>query len=273
MTESRAPGRLPQNRLKRMLKEGKAVFSANTSILEPELVEIAGKAGLDFVWIDAEHSNFNWDRAEACVRAAELYDITPIIRPTPLKGHQPYMIQRALDIGFQGIVVAGAESREEMVQVMNNIKYPPEGTRGIGHCRGLFPLQEEAERAPDILREVNEQIFVLVLVETLKAVGNIDEILTLDGVDAVSLGHRDFCLDAGLPSFSLDEPVLKQALDTVFEAARRHGRDWTGIATNEAQIRERFDSGARMFYLASMPSVWQSRCEAVVDMARSVGLK
>lgn len=99
---------------------------------------------------------------------------------------------------------------------------------------------------------MNEQIFVLVLVETLEAVRSIDEILTLDRVDAVSLGHRTFCLEARLSFFSLDEPVLKQALDTVFKATRRHGRDWTGIATNEEQIRERFDSGARMFYLASM---------------------
>ena len=238
MTVAKGAIRVPGNRMKSMLKEGKAVFSATTSIVEPELVEIAGKAGLDFVWIDAEHSNFNWDRAEACVRAAELYDITPIIRPTPLEGHQPYMIQRALDIGFQGIVVAGVDSRQEMVQVMDNIKYPPEGARGIGHCRGLFPVEEEAERAPDILKQVNDQILVLVLVETLEAVRNIDEILNLDGVDAVSLGHRDFCLDAGLSSFSLEEPVLKQALDTVFEAAKRHGRHWTGIATNTDEIRE-----------------------------------
>ena len=147
------------NRVKRKLLQRQPVFEVRISILDPTLVEIAGRAGIDAIWIDAEHANFNWDQALACVLAAELHDMTPILRPTELPGQREYMIQRALDIGFQGLWVTGIRNPEEMRAVLDVIKFPPQGKRGVGEGRVFGRMGARVSQGPEVLRELNNEIF------------------------------------------------------------------------------------------------------------------
>jgi 2-keto-3-deoxy-L-rhamnonate aldolase RhmA len=257
--------------MKRKLQARQPVFDVRLSIAAPPLVEIAGRAGLDAVWIDAEHSNFDWDRALACVLAAELYDVTPLIRPTSLPGAREYMIQRALDIGFQGLWVTGVRDAREMQDVLNVIKFPPQGQRGVGEGRVFERAGQEIDRGPEILQAMNEEIFVAVMIETVSAVADIEAICALPGVDAVGLGHRDYALDAGLPDFSLDQPGMRAALDKIETAARKHGKAWAGGAATVDNLQQAVADGALIFSLGRETTVWQTLCKSLQDIKAEAG--
>ena len=260
------------NRMKRILKRKQPVFQFQISILDPELVEIAGSEGADVIWIDGEHNNFDWDRALACVLAAELHGITPILRPTELPGYREYMIQRALDIGFQGIWVTGVRNPSEVQELLNVIKFPPEGKRGVGGARVLNRAGRQTPLSPQVLQALNEEIFVAVLIETVEAVEKIDAICAMEGVDAVGLGHRDYALDAGLPDLSWDQAGMQAAFTTINAAAKRHGKAWCGIAATSADLKRAVAEGALIFSLGRETSVWQKTCSGIHKLKEGAGL-
>ncbi len=260
------------NKLKRKLKAKQPVFDVRITILDPELVEIAGTAGLDAIWIDAEHSNFDWDRALACVLAAELHDITPILRPTSLPGHREYMVQRALDSGFQGVWVTGVNNPEEMQALLDVIKFPPQGKRGVGEGRVLERAGERVSQGPEVLQALNQETFVAVMVESVEAVARIDDICAMDGVDAAGLGHRDYALDAGLRTFFLDQPGMKKALGKINAAAQRHGKAWSGGAATPENVRRAVAEGALMFSLGRETRIWANACNRIQQLKGELGL-
>jgi 2-keto-3-deoxy-L-rhamnonate aldolase RhmA len=258
--------------MKRKLKEKRPVFDVRISILDPELVEIAGTAGVDAIWIDGEHSNFNWDRALACVLAAELHDITPILRPAELPGYREYMIQRALDIGFQGMWVTGVRNPEEMRALLDVIKFPPQGKRGVGEGRVLDRAGERVSQGPEVLQALNKEIFVAVLIESVEGVDKIDDICAMEGVDAVGLGHRDYALDAKLPDFSLDQPAMQAARDKINAAAKRHGKAWSGGAATPENVKRAVAAGGLLFSLGRETKVWAKTCNRIQELKVQAGL-
>jgi len=258
--------------MKRKLKEKRPVFDVRISILDPELVEIAGTAGIDVIWIDGEHSNLNWDRALACVLAAELHGITPILRPTELPGYREYMIQRALDIGFQGVVVTGVRNPEEMRAILDVSKFPPRGKRGVGEGRVFERVGERVHLGPEVLQALNEEIFVAVLIESAEGVAKIHDICAMEGVDAVGLGHRDYALDAGLPDFSMDQVGMQAALREINAAAKRHSKAWYGGASTPEELKRAVAEGALIFSLGRETKVWQKTCNSVHKLMADAGL-
>lgn len=257
--------RVRTNRAKQKLKEGHPVFDARISILDPDLVEIAGRAGVDVIWVDGEHSNVNWDRALACVLAAELHDLTPILRPTELPGYREYMIQRALDIGFQGIVVTGVSNPAEMRRVLDVMMFPPQGKRGVGQGR---VFARAGALSPELLRAMNQEILTFVLIETVEGVERIDDICAMEGVDAVGLGHRDYALDAGLPDFSLERPEMQAAIRAVADAAGEHGKVSSGDARTAEKLNQSLAAGALYFSLGRETKAWQGTCDRMRDLGR-----
>jgi 2-keto-3-deoxy-L-rhamnonate aldolase RhmA len=260
------------NRMKRKLEQKHPVFDVRISIPDPELVEIAGTAGLDAIWIDAEHANLNWERALACVLAAELHGITPILRPTALPGYREYMIQRALDLGFQGVWVTGVNNPEEMQAILNVIKFPPQGKRGVGEGRVLERAGERVSQGPEVLQALNAEIFVAIMVESTEAVATIDDICALEGVDAAGLGHRDYALDAGLPDFSLEQPGMKEAIGKINAAAKKHGKAWSGGAATPENVKRAMSEGALIFSLGRETRIWANTCNSIHRLKDELGL-
>ncbi|MBI3943142.1 MAG: hypothetical protein HY326_09030 [Chloroflexi bacterium] len=259
------------NRMKQKLKQKQPVFDARITILDPELVEIAGMAGVDTIWIDGEHNNFDWERAQACVLAAELHGITPILRPTELPGYREYMIQRALNIGFQGMVVTGVRSPADMEALLDVMKFPPQGKRGVGEGRVFERAGEQVHRGPEILQALNAEIFTAVLIESVAGVNTIDGICALGGVDAVGLGHRDYALDAGLPDFSMGQEGMQAALRTINAAARKHGKAWFGDGSTIESFKRAAAEGALLFSIGRETKVWQKTCMNVTQYRSAIG--
>src|SRR6185436_14025448 len=120
------------NTTKAKLAEGKVVFGAIISRHAPDMVEMLGAIGYDFVMIDCEHGPMSLDEVEHMVRAAEVFGITPITR---IPNHEDSTILRYLDRGVQGIIVPHVNTRDAAEAVARAARYWPDGHRGMAGGR------------------------------------------------------------------------------------------------------------------------------------------
>ncbi len=156
------------NTTKAKLAEGKVVFGAIIGRHAPDLVELFGAIGYDFVMIDCEHGPMSLDEVEHMVRAAEVFGITPITR---IPNHEDSTILRFLDRGVQGIIVPHVNTPEAAEAVAKAARYWPDGNRGMAaggraHDYGVGTTRDESTRW------VNAQLLVVPMIEETEAVDN-----------------------------------------------------------------------------------------------------
>ena len=176
------------------LKNGEVVYGAIISRNAPDLVEIFGAIGFDFVMIDCEHGPMNLDQVEHMVRAAESFGITPITR---IPDHADSTILRFLDRGVQGIIVPHINTREDADAVARAARYYPEGHRGVGggraHDYGVGTTRDESTAW------INANTLVIPMIEETDAVENLDAILGVPGVDVLHVAAGDLGQSMGNP--------------------------------------------------------------------------
>ena len=174
-----------KNTMKEKLNAGKPTLGPMTSFASPAMVETLGWLGYDFVIIDCEHGVIDYETAEHMIRAAELSNTTPIIRiGMNLQQH----IQRYLEAGAAGVMIPLVNTGAQAQAVVDSVKYPPVGKRGLFGGRGsMYGIQPIAE----YVKQANEETFVCVQIETLEALEHQDEIIATPGVDCVFLGPGD----------------------------------------------------------------------------------
>jgi 4-hydroxy-2-oxoheptanedioate aldolase len=184
----------------------------------PMVVELAAAAGLDFVILDMEHSPLDIAGAAHLLRAADASGITAFVR---VPGVDRGFILRLLDCGAAGIVLPHAD-RERCAELTNAMRYPPQGERGAcqitraaGYKRGEW--QAYAERA-------NRELIAIALIEDRAALEGIDALASMPGVDVCFVGPTDLSLALGVPGATFDDPKLGAALESVADAAKRHGK-------------------------------------------------
>jgi 4-hydroxy-2-oxoheptanedioate aldolase len=220
---------LQTNRLKQLLGEGKPVFGLLNSIPSPLVVEMVGYAGYDFVILDMEHVCVNPETLENMVRAAECSGMTPLVR---VPDAEPDLILRVLDCGAQGIVVSNLRTRAEAERAVAASRFHPLGKRSISGGRqtgfGTIDLATYFERA-------NREIMVVVMIEDREGVENLDEILSVDGIDMVIEGAMDLSHSFGLPG-QAQHPSVQDAVHAVARACTRHRVQFCAIPRVPGQL-------------------------------------
>jgi 2-keto-3-deoxy-L-rhamnonate aldolase RhmA len=179
---------------------------------------IARTCDFDWLFIDMEHSAMDVDTAAQLAVAGLGAGITPLIR---VPGHEHHHATRLLDAGAQGIVVPHVDSVGEAERVVSYCKYPPLGHRSVA---GAQPqLGFHAMPVAEATRLVNEEILVVVMLETPLAISNAEAIAAVKGVDVLLIGTNDLCAEMGIPGKFTDARV-EAAYKTVIDACRRHGK-------------------------------------------------
>ena len=210
------------NHTKAKLAEGGVVFGAIISRFAPDLVELFGAIGYDFVMIDCEHGPMDLDQVEHMVRAAEVFDITPIAR---IPDHADPTILRFLDRGVQGIIVPHVNTRDEADAVARAARYYPEGHRGVGggraHDYGVKFARDESTSW------VNSQTLVIPMIEDTEAVENLDAILTVPGIDVLHVASGDLGQSMGNPG----RDDVRRLMRGVIPRIHRGGR-YVGVGGN-----------------------------------------
>lgn len=231
---------LGSNPLKQRLAQGNCVYGMLNSVPTPWLVEMLGHAGYDFVVLDMEHLSVNPESMEHMIRAAECAGITPLVR---VPGVDPGAIQRALDAGAMGVVVPRVESADQAREVVAAARFQPLGRRGITGGRttgfGRLPLG-------DYLNRANDEILVVVMIESPLGVENIDAIVEVPGVDWILEGAMDLAHSLGVAPDTGHDSV-RQALDRVARACARAGRQFCAIPRAEGQHQRWRERGVASF--------------------------
>jgi 2-dehydro-3-deoxyglucarate aldolase/4-hydroxy-2-oxoheptanedioate aldolase len=207
----------------------------------PAISEMAAAIGLDWLVIDAEHGALDWKDIAAHLRAVVRSRTAALVR---LVATDRGMIQRALDLGADGVVLPHVDSAEELAQAVAAARYPPEGCRGIG-----------AERATGWGRaivphttEANENVLVVPIIETRAGAARISEMVQVPGVELFQLGPADFSADAGYRG-QWEGPGVAAALLGVRDAVRAAGQSCGILARDAADLACRIDQGFRFLGL------------------------
>jgi len=204
-----------KNPLKEKLKRGEAVIGTFVQIGHPDVTEWLSRLEFDWLLLDAEHAAMSLETLQLMMQAMSGTNCVPIVRP---QWNDPVIIKRVLDIGAYGVVIPMVNSGEEAKNAVRACQYPPKGIRGFGPRRpGMFD--------PDYYQTADDELLIAVQIETEKALQNLDEILSVPGIDACYIGPWDLScsLGFGVPP-KWDEPRYLAAFDRVLAAAKRHGK-------------------------------------------------
>jgi 2-keto-3-deoxy-L-rhamnonate aldolase RhmA len=185
-------------------------------LFSPGIGPMMAASGLDFVIFDMEHGRCDITLLAEMVAACRGCDVFPMAR-VPDVNYVP--LSRALDVGARGVMVPRVETRAQAADIVSQLKYAPIGRRGV--ALGIAHDLYRAGR-PEFFAQANEETCVIVMVETEKAFENLDEIVSVPGVDVAWVGHYDLTVSMGIPT-QFDHPRCLLAMDALVDACRRHG--------------------------------------------------
>ena len=234
-----------ENPLKDKLQAGKVVCGCTLCTGSPEIVEIMGYHGMDFVFIDCEHGPLSSDRDLVnLIRAAEVSGTVPLVR---VKEIQEHFVRNALEAGAKALVFSHVRTKADAEKAVRFSRFQPLGIRGANPFvrAGKWGYDLEGGKsipADDFVRSSNEKVMVITLIEDKEGVENIDEIISVDGIDALSFGPFDYSLSVNLPA---DDPRVWDAFKFVVEKGRGKGLSTlTDIyPATEEKAREFIDMG------------------------------
>ena len=207
-----------QNRIRRLLVEGKTVTGMLLFTGSPMVVEMMAATGLDFVIIDMEHSALDLDRAAHLIRTADAAGITPFVRVPDVDAS---LIKKLLNLGAAGIVLPHA-NRDNCAALLKAMRFAPDGERGAcqitraaGYVRGGWDAY--AGRA-------NREVMAIPLLEEGASIADFETLAAMPGLDVFFVGPTDLSISLGVPGATFDDAKMSAALDTVVAIARRHGK-------------------------------------------------
>jgi len=206
------------NSVKKALKEGRLQLGCGFAQLRSaEVAKLLAAAGFDWAFLDAEHGCFGQETLQDLCRVASMAGLTPFVRVADL---QYALVARALDNGAQGIIFPRVESAEVLARAVSWTKFPPMGVRGFG----LTAVQVDYEKVsiPEIAKHMNENVMVILQIETKLAVERRDELLSVPGVDVVMVGPVDLSISLGVPGDFHHEKMV-EAMDQIRESCLKHG--------------------------------------------------
>ena len=225
------------NTFKAALKSGeRAQIGLWLGLADPICAEICAGAGFDWLLIDGEHAPNDVRSILSQLQAVAPYPVHPIVRPV---AGDVQLIKQLLDIGAQTLLVPMVESAEQTRHLVAATRYPPRGIRGVG---AALARASQWNRVTNYLHEADEQICLLVQMETRLGLKNLDAIAAVEGVDGVFIGPSD--LSAALGHLGQPgHPDVQRAIEYAIERARSAGRAAGILTTDEAQARRYLSLG------------------------------
>jgi 4-hydroxy-2-oxoheptanedioate aldolase len=205
-------------------------------LTDPICAEISAGAGFDWVLIDGEHSPNDVRSILTLLQAVAPHAAHPIVRPVT---GDVQLIKQLLDIGAQTLLVPMVESAEQAKLLVAAMRYPPAGIRGVG---ATLARASQFSRIPNYLHQANDQMCLLVQVETRAGLENLDAIAAVEGVDGVFIGPGDLSAALG----HLGKPGhadVQQAIEDAIRRIRAAGRAAGILTLDEAQARRYLSLG------------------------------
>jgi 2-dehydro-3-deoxyglucarate aldolase len=200
--------------LKNKLKKNELTIGSWIMMGNSTSVEVMTTAGFDWLAIDLEHTSIDLETAQNLIQIIQSKDVKALVR---VSKNEEVIIKKVLDMGADGIIVPMICSKEDANRAIDYAKYPPAGKRGIGLCRasGYGAKFEEYKKW------VDKELVIIAQIEHIDAVKNIDQIITVDGIDGVIIGPYDLSSSMGFPG-NFEDKTFKAAVQTVIDTCKTH---------------------------------------------------
>jgi 4-hydroxy-2-oxoheptanedioate aldolase len=226
---------LPVNEFKRGIKAGKPQIGLWSSLSSHYSVEVIAGSGFDWLLLDTEHSPNDLENVVTQLQAASAYPTTSIVRPA---WNDMVLIKRFLDVGVQTLLIPYVQTAEEAANAVAYTRYPLRGVRGVaGTTRAT-----RFGRVKDYFKRAEEELCVLVQVETQLGLDNLEAIANTDGVDGVFIGPAD--LSAGLGHLGdIAHPDAQKAIEGAIKRICKTGKAAGILTPVEADARRYLELG------------------------------
>jgi 2-dehydro-3-deoxyglucarate aldolase len=250
--------------LKEKLLKNKLTIGSWITIGHTAIAEIMVKAGFDWLAIDMEHSVITLDHAQQLIQVIELSGVTPLVR---VGENDPAVIKRIMDAGAHGVIVPMVNSKEDAIKAVKAVKYPPLGTRGVGLARAQgYGLGFERYK-----KWVNSDSIVVVQIEHIKAIDDLEEILTVEGVDGSIIGPYDLSGSMGHPG-DFNRKEIKQALNRYTSVCKKLKKA-TGyhiINPDFEEVKKKMNEGFSFLAFSLDTLFLASKCKDDLSKARGL---
>lgn len=251
------------NHLRASLAAGRPAYGTMLQEISSTVLPILlADVGYDFVFIDMEHGPYDLGNATELIRVVRLCGLTPLVRIPDIQYDH---IARIMDAGAEGIMVPRVENRAQVEAVLSYAKYPPLGRRGCSITKGHNDFQKA--ELHEFTTFMNRENLVILQIERREAVEDIDNLLSVPGVDAVIFGPKDLALSLDRPE-DFDDPVLRAAMERVVLACRTRGIAF-GLHTPRIDIlREFMNLGATLLVYSTDIDLFRSAAARGLDQLK-----
>lgn len=207
----------PLNPFKAAIREGRFQLGLWVAFASPYVAEVISGSGYDWLLIDGEHGPNDIPLLSAQIQAVQRSGSHPMVR---LPCGEAWMIKQILDTGAQTLLIPMVESAEQAKALVRAVRYPPHGIRGVGAALGRA---SEFSRIGDYLQTANEQVCLLLQIESRAGLAALDEIAALEGVDGLFIGPSDLAADMGYLG-QPGHPAVTEAITDAFERIAKAGK-------------------------------------------------
>jgi 4-hydroxy-2-oxoheptanedioate aldolase len=214
--------KLPQNRFKRALREGRQQIGLWCSLPGSYVAEAVAGSGFDWLLFDTEHSPTDPLSLLPQLQAIAAYDVSAVVRPA---SNDPVLIKRILDLGEQTLLIPYVQNADEARAAVRAMRYAPQGIRGVA---GLTRATRFG-RIPGYAKVAADELCLLVQVETQEALGQLEAIAAVEGVDGIFIGPADLAASLGIAG-ELGNPKLIATIEDAIRRIRACGKP-AGILT------------------------------------------
>lgn len=234
---------IPVNRFKRAIKAGEHQLGLWVTLCSSYSAEIVAGSGYDWLLFDTEHSPNDVPTVMGQLQAAAPYPVSSIVRPS---WNDPVQLKKYLDIGAQTLLIPYVQNEEEAARAVAGTRYPPVGTRGVGGTMRASGFGRYAGYA----QKCQDELCVLVQVETVEALENLEKIAAIDGVDGVFIGPADLSASMGYTG-NIKHPEVQRVIEDAIKRIRACGKA-PGILTLDETLARRYMELGSLFTAVGM---------------------
>ena len=226
------------NKVKQLLKENRKVNAAWVQSANAINAEILAKSGFDVLMIDLEHGPGDIMQLLAQVQAMNGYTAVPFARAM---WNDFVHIKKVLDTGVYGVLVPYVNSADEARDAVKAVKYPPFGIRGIA---GSPRAAGYGNNPMDYLKSANDEICLFIAIETISAVGKLDEILMIEGIDGIFIGPMDLATNMGYFG-DASAPEVQKTILAIEQKVLASGKSLGTVAGSWDDAQAKYERGYR----------------------------
>ncbi|MEJ8571004.1 HpcH/HpaI aldolase/citrate lyase family protein [Microbaculum marinum] len=253
---------ITRNAFKHAIAAGTRQIGLWSSLASNIAAEVIADSGFDWILFDTEHAPNEIPGLISQMQAAAIGTATPVVRPA---WNDAVLIKRILDAGAQSILVPFVQTADEARQAVSAAKYPPAGIRGAaGTSRA-----SRYGRVSGYLNTANDQICVLVQIETEEALGRIDEIAAVDGVDGVFIGPNDLSASMGYLG-QMRHADVQAAIKRAIDALKAAGKPGGILTSNQEDARQYVEWGFTFVAVGSDLGLLAKSADALASRFRDL---